>query len=131
MSLDEVIIKGTSFPTLIAVTEDEHATGLMFRKDPCVMTFPYDRLAIRKFWMKNTLLPLDIVFCREGKVVDVCHGEPLSEMQIGPNMASDLVIELPCGTAKILQLKTGDAVELKYSTRTKLRRLSSNISNKY
>jgi uncharacterized membrane protein (UPF0127 family) len=107
-----VKINGESFPTLIAVTEEEQARGLMFREwPPPVMAFP-SKLGVRKFWMKNTYCPLDIVFCRGGKIIQICRGEPLSTMAVGPNHPSDLVVEFPAGTMDKYGVRVGDKIAL-------------------
>lgn len=116
---DKIIINGKEFPTLVALTEEEQEQGLMYRSwPPPVMTFPFDKEARRKFWMKNTPSPLDIIFCRSGKIVDICSGQPLSEMFLGPNEPTDLVIELPAGTASKNSFQTGNEVKLSYSVPT-------------
>jgi uncharacterized membrane protein (UPF0127 family) len=60
--------------------------------------------------MKNTQTPLDIVFCRTNHVVGIFKGEPFSTKLIGPDEPSDLVVELPAGTAASLGLSVGDYV---------------------
>lgn len=110
---DLIILGGHQFNTLIADTLEEQAKGLMYKKwPPPVMSFPYKTAEIRKFWMKNTISPLDIIFCRSGKIVGIYKGEPLSTMSVGPNEPVDLVIELPHGKAKKIGIAIGDDVEL-------------------
>jgi len=75
-------------------------------------SFPYKTAEIRKFWMKNTVSPLDIIFCRAGRVVGLFEGEPMSTMCVGPNEPTDLVIELPLGNAEKLGIRIGDCVEI-------------------
>jgi len=108
---DIISIKGQVFQTLVAVTEAEQSKGLMYQKwPPPIMSFPYKRAATRRFWMKNTMTPLDIVFCRANCVVGIFKGEPFSTKLVGPNEPSDLVVELPAGTAANLGLAIGDYV---------------------
>jgi uncharacterized protein len=111
INTDVVSIKGQAFPALVAVTESEQQRGLMFQEwPPPIMAFPYRRAASRRFWMNNVLSPLDIVFCRSNCVVGIFKGEPLSTKLVGPDEPSDLVIELPAGTAEKLGLAVGDYV---------------------
>ena len=116
---DKVCIGKHWFETIVAVTEDEHRIGLMGKPwPPPVMSFPYKLAEVRKFWMKNTPSPLDIVFVRNGKVIDVFRGEPYSLQSVGPDEPSDLVVELPAGTAAELGIVAGNAVKLFYSNDT-------------
>lgn len=108
-----VIIGEHQFTTLVAETLEDQAKGLMFQKwPPPVMSFPYKTAEIRKFWMKNTVSPLDIIFCRAGKVVGIFKGEPMSTTRVGPNVPSDLVVELPLGNVEKLGIHVGDSVEI-------------------
>jgi len=95
---------------------------------PPVMSFIYDSPRINKFWMANTPSPLDIVFCHRGKVSEICYGEPHSTSVIGSNLLSDLVIELPHGTAHSSNIKIGHPVGLVKPTPDELRKI---IAEKY
>jgi len=76
------------------------------------MSFCYEFPAIRKFWMKNTYLPLDILFCRAGEILAIDQGNPLSLDLVGPDLESDLIIELPQGLSRDLGLKIGTKVSI-------------------
>lgn len=100
-------------PTLVALTEGEQRQGLMHQTwPPPIMSFYYSEPKIRKFWMKNTPSPLDIVFVRQGKVISVENGVPWSEVQVGPDQMSDLVVEFPAGMAKYLKIDLGSEIIL-------------------
>jgi uncharacterized membrane protein (UPF0127 family) len=64
-------------------------------------------------WMKNTYLPLDMIFIsRDGHVSHVAeNAEPLSERIISSNGAVYAVLEVNAGTAAKLGIKPGDRVE--------------------
>lgn len=93
----------------IADEPGERAMGLMFRKDLADdqgMLFVFEQTQPVGFWMKNTPLPLDLVFAGpDGKVLDVLPGTPFSEAVIAPEEPARFVLELKAGTAA----KTGIA----------------------
>lgn len=125
---DTISINGQVFPTIVAVTESEQQRGLMYQKwPPPIMSFPYTRAGTRKFWMKNTISPLDIIFCRSNHIIGIFEGEPMSTNLIGPNEPCDLVVELPKGTAGRLGLRTGDYVSLKPTKDTLARQVLSGV----
>lgn len=116
---DVITIRGQQFKTLVAITANEAEEGLMFQSwPPPVMSFPFKKSGVRKFWMKNTLSPLDIVFCNNGKVIGVFAGQPLSLDNIGPEEPCDLVVEFPAGTAQSNNISVGDPVKLSLSIPT-------------
>lgn len=100
---------------LVAVSYNEQAQGLMFKEwPPPIMAFPYKKSMLRKFWMKNTISPLDVIFCNNNKIIDIFKGQPLSTVSFGPNIPSDLVVELPYGTCNKLGFKVGDSIKIEY-----------------
>lgn len=116
---DKIKIGQYIFDTLVAITEEEHNTGLMWKKEPTpIMSFPYDKPEIHKFWMQNTIAPLDILFCNAGKIISIEKGHPYSIELLGPNTATDLVVELPFGTAKYHSITEGTEISVKYSIKT-------------
>ena len=131
MWIDRVYIGQYAFDTLVAVTADEHITGLMYQSwPPPVMVFPYKNAEQRRFWMKNTPSPLDIIFANAGKIVGIFKGEPLTTTCVGPDSSTDLVIELPYGTVAELNILVGDDVKVCYSidTAIKIMKYSQSVS---
>lgn len=117
-------IANNVFPTLLAISIDEQARGLMHEEwPPPVMSFVYAYPQIVKFWMKNTPSPLDIIFCHAGKVQQICYGEPHSTRTIGDDVFSDLVIELPHGMAASAGIKINHAVGLVKPTHEELQKI--------
>jgi uncharacterized membrane protein (UPF0127 family) len=107
-----VCLNDNIFPTILALTPEEQSVGLMYQTHPPVMSFVYAAPQINRFWMYNTPCPLDIIFCCDGKVSQICRGEPNSTKIIGGDMYSDLVVECPYGTASTIGLREGQPVEL-------------------
>ncbi len=106
------------FSVEVASTNEERAKGLMFRrelgpKQGMLFVFPEQRRL--SFWMKNTLIPLDMVFLsREWKVVGIVeNATPLSEETRGVDAESQFVLEFIGGTAARLGLKPGATVQVR------------------
>jgi uncharacterized protein len=99
----------------VARTPEEQAKGLMFRTelaDTNGMLFPYSPPRELTMWMKNTYIPLDMVFIRADGVVHriEVRTEPLSETVISSGVPAAAVLELAGGAAERLGLKAGDRV---------------------
>jgi uncharacterized membrane protein (UPF0127 family) len=102
-----------TFQVEVMRTESERARGLMFRR-----YMPEDRGMLFDFkieqpvmmWMKNTYLPLDMIFVsRAGKVVSIARdAEPMSETIIPSGGPAYAVLELNAGAAARIGLKAGD-----------------------
>lgn len=126
-----IYINNNIFPTLLAISAEEQAKGLMHQEwPPPVMSFVYDSPRVNRFWMKNTPSPLDIVFCHNGKVAEICYGEPHSTSVIGSQL-SDLVIELPHGTVDSVEIKVGQAVGLVAPTLPQLKKIIAEKSRQF
>src|SRR3989344_3844205 len=67
----------------IADDNNERMNGLMFRKNldkDSGMLFVFDDEKNQTFWMKNTLIPLDVIFIgKDMKIVDIKHATPCNE----------------------------------------------------
>lgn len=98
----------------IADDPSERARGLMFREhlDPDHgMLFVFERTGRQSFWMRNTPLPLDLIFISEnGRVVAIQPGEPYSEMPISPIYPARFVLEVRRGTAAAMGITIGARV---------------------
>lgn len=97
------------FDIYLALDDPHRARGLMFVRDlPATtgMLFVYRRDDILTFWMKNTYIPLDMVFARrDGTVSSVVHdAEPLSLRTIAAAEPVAMVLELNAGTAARLHI---------------------------
>src|ERR1700676_1949215 len=108
-----ISIKNNIFETLLAISSEEQSRGLMHIKPPTpIMSFVYNIPQVNKFWMASTPSPLDIVFCCNNKITQICSGEPYSLAAIGNHSMSDLVIEFPLGTVSSCNFKLGYDVHL-------------------
>ncbi len=115
-------IAGEKVQLEVAGTPQEQATGLMGRTslaDDRGMLFPFSPPRPVQFWMKNTLISLDMIFVRQGVVkaiaVDVppCKSDPCP-VYGSQNEAIDQVIEVRGGRAKALGLKVGDRLPVQF-----------------
>ena len=101
----------------VAGNEAERQHGLMFRRhlpENQGMIFLFDREREITMWMKNTYIPLDMVFIGDDwRVVHIARdAEPLSTDVISSVQPASRVLEIAGGQASKLGLKTGDAVSL-------------------
>ena len=119
-----IYITNNIFPTLLAISAEEQERGLMHEEwPPPIMSFIYERPQINKFWMKNTQSPLDIVFCHNNKITQICYGEPNSTRMLGDDKYSDLVIEFPHGTVITTGIKLGHSVGIVKPTVPELQKI--------
>jgi uncharacterized protein len=103
------------FTVELAVTPEEQAQGLMFRRALAAdagMLFDLGGTRPATFWMKNTLIPLDMLFiAADGRIADIhARAVPLSEAMIESKAPVRAVLELNGGTAARLGIHEGDVV---------------------
>ena len=106
---------GHTFNIQVAATAQEKATGLMFRTrldDGEGMLFPYGAPRSLSMWMRNTYIPLDMLFIRpDGTIARIEErAEPLSDRVIQSGSAVSAVLEIAGGAASRLGIKPGDKV---------------------
>lgn len=104
-----------AFQVEIADDEAEREHGLMYRTALAPdrgMLFIFEDAAPRAFWMKNTYIPLDILYIgADGRIVSIAaNAEPFNETPIPSNGPALAVLELYGGRAAQLGLKPGDRV---------------------
>ena len=104
-----------SFDIEVVTTDRERARGLMYRRslpERSGMLFLYDRPQGATMWMKNTFIPLDMVFIAPGGTVHRIerNAEPFSTEVISSEGAIIAVLELNAGEADRIALKRGDKV---------------------
>jgi uncharacterized membrane protein (UPF0127 family) len=96
----------------VAATPEQQERGLMFVKSLAGdrgMIFPYDPPRDVSFWMKNTLIPLDIVFIRsDGTIVRITHAKALDLSPLPSGEPVAAVLEIRGGRAAELGINEGD-----------------------
>jgi len=107
------------FSVEIADEPQERRIGLMNREkmDPrSGMLFQFDRRDVVTMWMKDTLIPLDMIFItQEGKVATVAERTtPRSLDVISSQVPVKYVLELNAGMAAFIGIKPGDNVEHRF-----------------
>ena len=109
-------IKGKPFTLEIADSDDKRERGLMFRNTMPAdhgMIFVFDAPDNYRFWMKNTFIPLDIIFLdATGKVLVIQPRQAHDESSIGPDDPALYVIELNLGAARNIGLTRGDHIDI-------------------
>lgn len=105
----------------VAKTAQQQEIGLMYRTSLPKnrgMLFEFKEPRYTRFWMKNTLIPLDMIFLKDGTIkgiflnVPPCRQDPCDSY--GPATEIDRVIELAGGRAKELGLKVGDRIDIEF-----------------
>lgn len=103
------------FSVELAVSDEERAKGLMYRKqvpDGYGMLFDFKQEQPVSMWMKNTYVPLDMIFIRDnGRIARIAENtEVLSERIISSGQPVRAVLEVVAGTARKYGIAPGDKV---------------------
>lgn len=113
----EIVTKSgiRTFAVEMARTEDEKATGLMYRKelaDGRGMLFDFSPEQPVSMWMKNTFVSLDMIFIRgDGRILRIAEGtEPQSTKIIPSGGPAKGVLEVVAGTARKYGIAPGDQI---------------------
>jgi len=100
------------FTVEVAASPDEQERGLMFRRSIAPdrgMIFPYSPPQEVAFWMKNTWIPLDIVFIRsDGTIARITHAQAMDLTPLPSGEPISAVLEIAGGRAAQLGIKEGD-----------------------
>jgi len=110
---------GRAITVELAITEAERAQGLMFREKIAVdqgMLFCFEMEELHAFWMKNTLIPLDMIWLdKDRRIVHIernvppCKTDPCPSYP--PKRPGSYVLELGGGGADYYKLKLFDRLE--------------------
>ncbi len=114
--------KNNCFLVEIASTPEERSRGLMYRENLPGnegMLFVFKEEGNYSFWMKNVLIPLDIIWIdKNGKITYIAENlQPNSGVHyetIKPSQRAKYVLEINGGLAAKIGLTIGDMVKLKY-----------------
>lgn len=116
--IEVTIVSGETrrtFKTELAATQEEQAKGMMFRTemgDDEAMLFPSYAPQVRSFWMKNTPLPLDIIFIGpNNRITNIEAGVPYNLESVTSRGFSIAVLEIRGGLSEELGIAAGDLVE--------------------
>ncbi len=115
----QVCVKNTCFNAEIAKNYFERGRGLMFRKslaEKSGMLFVFEKSGFYPFWMKNTLIALDMIWISEDKKVvfiyknaQPCVSGAICE-NINPQASASYVLEINAGEADKEGISIGDSV---------------------
>lgn len=105
-----------TFKVELADNDATRARGMMFRTTMAPdagMLFDFKQEQMASFWMRNTLIPLDMVFIRADGTIQNIHQRAIPKDETGINSTGPVraVLELNGGTASRLGIKPGDRVE--------------------
>ena len=118
--IPSIELGGKKINVEIADDDRERSQGLMFREmlqDDHGMLFVYPDEKFRAFWMKNTLIPLDMIFINaHQEIVDIHTAYPCKEQEpcqpYGSEDKAQYILEVNAGFAEKNNLKTGDSVNI-------------------
>ncbi len=115
--LEVVTAKGQTHRFKVEIADDdaERARGLMFRESlprDQGMLFLFPEAGERSFWMRNTYIPLDIIYIApDGRIVSIARNTtPFSEASVPSYGAANGVLEINGGQAAELGIEPGDTV---------------------
>ncbi len=120
LSEADIIIESASgdshnYRVELAVTAQEQTIGMMYREDipeNTGMLFLFNKAAERNFWMKDTVVPLDIIFIQKNGIIGHIHqmAEPETLDHISSKGKAIAVLELAGGSAELAEINVGDRV---------------------
>ena len=115
----QVCFKNHCFSVELALTSEEKSRGLMYRESLAKdrgMLFIYEEEGEHSFWMKNVLIPLDIIWLdKDKKVVHIAENfQPCLDLpcpSIKPDGPAKYILEINAGLASEIDLSVGDELE--------------------
>lgn len=116
---ETISINNHQFEVELATTQAQREYGLMNRShldETSGMLFVFSSSGIYPFWMKNTKIPLDIIWFSNNKIVDMTTLQPATDNNIpeySPRVPANLVLEINAGLAQKYGFKIGDELTQK------------------
>jgi len=113
--LDSVGIIKKMIQIEIADNDFEHQTGLMYRKKMDTnkgMLFIFNEIKVRSFYMKNTYIPLDIIYIdSENTIINIIkNAKPMNQTSLYSDAPAKYVLEINAGLSDIWELQKGDKI---------------------
>lgn len=112
----KIYIKDIEFPLAIIQKKSQLEKGLKGKSsiDKCYY-FMFNEIASHGFWMKDCLIPLDIIFCQNNRIVKIFHNcQPCKENCPTYTYETDGVLELKGNTCKEKGIKEGDYFTIEF-----------------
>ncbi len=118
---NKACFKNTCYIVELAISEEEKTNGLKKRetldKDKG-MLFVFDGRSSQKFWMKDTVIPLDMLWLDyDGKIVYIEHAASPCEKDpcpvFGPNARASYVLEINAAQAAEHDMRVGDRIDIR------------------
>jgi uncharacterized membrane protein (UPF0127 family) len=118
--LNKVVVKfgARSIPAFVCDTDAKRQEGMMFLtakeiKNTEGFLFVFPDAQPRSFWMRNTVLPLDIIYLdSSGKVLNIMKGKPFVKAGLASRGPSQFVLELKQGMADKFGIKPGSRLTI-------------------
>lgn len=122
MQESRVCFKSECFTAELAITPEEQSRGLMFREqmdEDRGMLFVFESEGVHSFWMRNTLIPLDIIWIdSSSKVVFISKNvQPCKSVScptVNPGTNAKYVLEINAGLSDQMDLSVGDLATIDY-----------------
>lgn len=115
----DILLDGKRYRAEVVITAEQAQKGLMYRTELAEnrgMLFPFNPPRAVNFWMKNMKIPLDMLFLRDGRVINLIENVPPCKASPCPTYGSvypvDTVLELPAGTAEKAGIRIGDTAAI-------------------
>lgn len=112
-------------PSWVMDTEMKRQEGMMYLTESEVkenegMIFVFKRAQPLSFWMRNTILPLDLMYLdAKGRVLNVAMGRPFDESPIPSAGPAQYVLEMRFGSARRLGIRSGSLLTIPPSVKAK------------